>query len=272
MNTNLAKQKSLSGLIYGATGGLAFAIFAWGVDAGLLAQAHATYFWAKFIPGLLICLLAGGLAGWLTIRFNRHLAALILWSLLALLFAWLVIWLPLEAAPNIQTTLNPSLAQWLRYSEVDQLFQFQITAIIVIGFAAIISGLLEINLVENTSTPVVIMLVGLIAFGLAGSACDQLVNLHLREPIEVIDNLIQFAADHQGQKVPIETAREIHLSALNAVTDLDDLLQKSRQLTLITFDPSMGMMDILVDFEGALVICTAIHAQPTNCTRLSGSP
>ena len=268
-------NKPLLGLIYGLVGGLAFAVFTWGVDAWLLAQANATFFWVKFIPGLIICVLAGGIVGWLTIRFDRHWVALLLWSLLALLFTWLITWLPLKFTPYIENVLNPDLAQWLNYSKVEQLIQFGVTGFLIVGFAAIISGLLEINLVEHAFTtpyglaPIIIMFVSLISFGLAGSASDQLLNVNLREPVEVVDNLFQFAADNQGQEVPVDIARKIHLSALNAVTDLDDLLGTSRQLTLVSFDPALGMMDIIVDFDGSLVKCTVIYAQPTNCVRLA---
>ncbi len=275
MKANINSNKHLLGLIYGLVGGLAFAVFAWGIDAWLLAKAHSTFFWVKFIPGLIVCLLAGGLAGWLTIRFDRHWAALLIWGLLALLFSWLIVWLPLDAAPYLIKVFDPHLTQWLNYSEVEQLVQFRITGFLIVGLAAILSGLLEINLVEHARTTpyglasAAIMLVCVFSFGLAGSASDQLININLREPVEVVDNLIQFAADNQGKEVPVDVARKIHLSALNAVTDLDDLLEESRQLTLVSFDPALGMMDIIVDFDGSLVKCTAIYAQPANCIRLA---
>lgn len=275
MKAERKNNKPLIGLLYGAVSGLAFAIFAWGIDAWLLAQANAAFFWAKFLPGLIICILAASLTGWLTIRIDRHGAALLLWGLLALLFSWLVTWLPLDVTPGLIRLFDPGLARWLEYSPVDSILQFRAVALVVAGFAAIISGVLEINLVENAhNSPTglatgIIILVCVFLFGLAGSASDQLLNMDLRQPILAIDHLLQFAADHQGEEVPPDTARKIHLSA---VTGLQDLLQKPRQLTLISFDPALGMMDILINFDGTQVRCTAIHAQPTYCVRLTEAP
>ncbi|HSQ17854.1 MAG TPA: hypothetical protein VLM83_09165 [Anaerolineales bacterium] len=276
IKVNNVKHKKLKyGLSYGLVGGVAFAIFAWGVDALLLTLAHATYPWIKFIPGLIICALAGGLVGWLTIRFENHLIALLLWLLLAVLFSWLVVWLPLTGAPGIIKLLDPELATRFDFSQVQDIYQFRLVGLLAIGLAASISGLLEINLVENALlapsgfTHILTLLVCLILFGVGGSSTDHLINTNFREPIQAVDKLIQFAADNEGKEVPSITARAMHLSA---VKDLDEYLQSPRKLSIIAFDPPLGMMNILVDFDGPLVQCTAIYSQPTNCVILSATP
>ena len=276
IKVNNVKHKKLKyGLSYGLVGGVAFAIFAWGVDAVLLTLAHATFPWIKFIPGLIICTLAGGLVGWLTIRFENHLIALLLWFLLAVLFSWLVVWLPLTGAPGIIKLLDPELATRFDFSQVQDIYQFRLVGLLAVGLAAIISGLLEINLVENALlapsgfTHILTLLVCLILFGVGGSSTDHLINTNFREPIQAVDKLIQFAADNEGKEVPSITARAMHLSAAK---DLDEYLQSPRQLTIIAFDPPLGMMNILVNFDGSLVQCTAIYSQPTNCVILSGTP
>jgi hypothetical protein len=278
MKTDVENKKLRLGLIYGLTGGFAFACFAWGIDALLLARANAAFFWIKIIPGLIICIPFGGMIGRLTVRFNDHRTAVLLWAVLALLFSWLVVWLPLYGSPFLLKILDPNLTKWINYSQVADLYQFQIVSLLAIAFAAIISGLLEINLIEQAmlssygSASTMAMLVCLILFGLVGSVTDQMININLREPVQVINELFQFAADNQGQEVSKTTAREKHLSSLNTITDLDSLLQRPRQLNLITFDPNFGQMDILVDFQGSLVKCTTIYAQPTDCIRAAETP
>jgi hypothetical protein len=224
---------------------------------------------------LIICVVSGGLVGWLTIRTEKHGIALLLWGLLAVLYSWLVVWMPLMGAPSLISSLNPGLAQWLDFNPLQDLIQFRVVSFIIIGLVAIICGLLEINLIHQALLSssgfsfVLSMLVCLILFSLAGSATDLIINTKLREPILMINNLIQFAADNEGVEVPTRTAREMHLSAVRQITEV---IQKQHQLTLIGFDGNFGLMDTLVNFEGTLVKCTTIFSQPTDCIFLTSNP
>jgi hypothetical protein len=58
MRSEVSHKKQVAGVLYGLAAGLAFAIFAWGLDALQLAAAHGAYYWVKFVPGLVICLAA----------------------------------------------------------------------------------------------------------------------------------------------------------------------------------------------------------------------
>jgi hypothetical protein len=104
---------------------------------------------------------------------------------------------------------------------------------------------------------------------LAGSAVDHMINTNMREPVSVINNLLQFAQDNAGVEVPKTKARQMHLSAANK---LGALIQKSRRLMLISFDESLVIINVLVDFEGTKVKCTTIYSQPTDCIILTSNP
>jgi hypothetical protein len=164
--------------------------------------------------------------------------------------------------------IDPGLANLFDFTQIKDLYQFHLVSLVAIGLASVLCGLLEINLIQQTvhsthGLPIVTaMLVCIFLFGIAGSAVDQMINLNLREPLQVINQTIQFAADNQGTEVPKLTARKMHLSS---VSQLSDLLQKNRRLFLIGYDENLGMMDTLVDFEGTMVKCTTIYAQPTDC-------
>lgn len=271
MNTEFYSRKQYLGLIYGLVSGFAFAFFAWGVDAWLLFQAHTAYWWIKFVPGMLISLAASGLVGWYTVNTGSHWMALLLWGGLAFFLSRVLIWLPLTATPSMLESLDPSLASFLHYTELANLGQFRVVSFFIIGLAAVICGLLEINLVDQTllspygSASVTMLVVCLVLFGLAGSASDYLVNSNFREPVQVVDSMIQFAADNEGVEIPAATARKLHLSSVRNITDL---LHKPRRLVLAAFDPQLGLMEILVNFDGSLVKCTTIYAQPSDCLRI----
>lgn len=275
MNANVHRKKLRLGMIYGAVAGFAFAFFAWGVDAWLLARANDAYYWVKFIPGLIICTLAGGLAGWLTMFLQKHGPALLFWGLVAILFTGLVIWLPYSGTPRIITLINPSLAGYFNFKPILDISQFRVISLFVIGLAAVIAGLLEINLIDQAvlspylSGSVVALAICLFLFGLAGSAADQMINNSVREPVQVVNSMLQFAQDNIGREVPKATAREMHLSSTRL---LGNLIEKPRKLTLIAFDENLLMVDILVDFDGNRVKCSTIYSQPVDCIILLSNP
>jgi hypothetical protein len=275
MNLAVKRKKLKLGFLYGLFAGLAFSIFTWGVDAWLLARAHATYPWVKFLPGLLVCILAGGITGWLTIRIDKHAIALLLWSILAFVYSWLAIWLPFTSAPSFIERLDPALVQYFHFSQVKDISQILWVSLVTIGLAAVLAGLLEINLVQqasissNAASTVGAFLVATILFTSVGSATDQMINSNLREPIQVLDKLFNFAMENAGVEVPRQTARRMHLSA---VSQLDEVIDKQRSLTLAGFDENIGIVDVLVDFEGSIVKCQVIYTQPTDCIILTPNP
>ena len=275
MSNNVHRKKIHLGLFYGIAAGLAFAIFAWGIDAVMLAIANGIYSWVKLIPGLILCVVVGGLAGWLTILINKHGFAILIWFLLAVLFSWFVVWLPFSGVPRIITLFDSSLSELIKFSSVQDIGQFRFVSLLIIGLVSVICGLLELNLVDQAilspylSGTVAPLLVCIILFGLAGSATDHMINTNLREPVQIINNLLQFAQDNVGVEVPKTKARQMHLSATN---QLGTLIQKSRRLELISIDQNLVMMDVLVDFEGTKVKCSTIFSQPTDCIILTSNP
>ncbi len=275
MNVNLYRKKLRLGLIYGVVAGVAFSIFAWGIDAWLLAQAHTAYYYDKFIPGLFICALAGGMAGWLTIAIHRHAIAILLWGMLAALYTWLAVWLPFSGHALVINYLDPSQAAWFSFKPLENLNQFVLLSLLINGLAAIIAGLLEINLVDQAvlsryiSGTVMLVVVCTIILGLAGTAIDNMINTNLREPLQVVNSLLQFAGDNFGAQVPKATALEMHLGSAR---QLGDLVLKPHELLLAGYDGSLGMVDVLVDFSGTHAKCTTIFSQPINCLILPSNP
>ena len=268
MKTNVNKEKQMVGLLYGVAAGLAFAIFAWGVDAFLLARAHSAYPWVKFLPGLLISLIAGGLAGWLTVLVQKGIIGIGLWLLYGFLLSKLFIWLPLKATPYIISLFDKELGAFLDYPYYKELAQIKWFGFATVAIIGIICALIENILIDQALfSPVkfsyIIPLgVSFLCFCLAGNAIDGLYNKNIREPIQAVDKLIQFAVDNIDKEVSPETRRAMHLSALNGVREY---LPRDRALILSNFDRSFGQVDILVDFSGYWVKCTTIYNQVTFC-------
>ena len=275
MKPEVSKRKQIAGLLFGLAAGLAFAVFAWGVDAFLLASAHGTFAWVKFVPGLLICVVVGSLVGWLSVILQRVWISLILWTGQALLFAHLLMWLPLKVAPVIIRLFNPALGDFLKYPYYPELKQNLWVAFAILAFASIIIAVLENVLIEQAISSsgsyaiIVPITVSLLAFSLVGGTGDSVLNRHLREPLLKVDKLVQFAMDNQGKEISPDVAHNMRISALNPVKEL---VTDQRKVILSNFDQYLGQVDVLVDFDGEWVKCTTIYSQVTNCTRLFEKP
>lgn len=275
MKPAVSKRKQVAGLLYGLAAGLAFAIFAWGVDAFLLARANGIFTWVRFVPGLLICLASGALVGWLTVRFERAWLSLLLWLLQALLFAHLVLWLPIKVAPRIISLFNPALGEFLKYPFHKELNQNLWIGFAIIAVVSLVCGLIQNILIDQALFSsgnfaiIVPLVICFLAFGLVGNSSDALLNKRFRESIQQVDKVIEFAIAHEGQEVPHEQARKMRLFALSQV---QEVVTEERGLVLSNYDEMLGQVDVLVDFQGQWVKCPVIYNQVITCSRVFETP
>jgi len=176
MAAPFVRKKQLTGFFYGLVAGAVFSLTAWGMDAVKLAGANMAFPFMKFIPALIVCALAGGLAGWLSIRVGHWLVSIILWLLFALLVVWLVLWLPIEGSAELLRFLSPNLTHWIEYVSIDGLMQFRVVGLIVIGIPCLLCGVVENNLVEQALAAqgvggwIAMLLVAALLLGAAGFA------------------------------------------------------------------------------------------------------
>ena len=92
---DVVRAKRIYGIWFGAALGFTFAAFAWGIDAYKLSQINGLHPWIKLVFSEFFCILIGALAGWLSARFDKIFIALPIWIITALIFAWLIVMLPL---------------------------------------------------------------------------------------------------------------------------------------------------------------------------------
>lgn len=268
MKTIVNKKKQIVGLLYGLAAGLAFSIFAWGIDAILIAYAHGSYSFVKFIPGMLISVIIGGLVGWITVRIQNHLISVGVWLLFALMLSRLFIWLPIKAAPWLIKLFDNHLGEYLNYPFYKDMGQINWFGFATIALVAIICALIENILIDQAlfSTGKVVLAIPIVVcalcFSLAGNAVDGLFNKSIREPILAVNKLMQFAVDNLDKEVSAEVSRSMHLAAVKTITEY---LPRERSLILSNFDQSFGQVDVLVDFDGYWVKCTTVYNQVTFC-------
>lgn len=268
MDPAVSKKKQVAGLLYGFAAGLAFAIFAWGVDAVLLARAHGAFPWIKFITGLVICLVAGGLAGWLTMLLRWPAAGTAAWLGMGLLFSRLVFWLPVKIQPIIVGLLNQPIGDYLNYTETRQINEIAwLGSFILLGVSIGFGAFEKEKITEyvysgNKQNLLVSILICVISFSLAGALSDTLLNKKLRQPIQVIDHSFQYILEDKEAELPEDIARR---------TDLEEIIKFStfipgkRLLIPSSLLQGADQVDILIILDGMWVKCTTVFSRVIDC-------
>lgn len=268
MKPDVRKKKQILGLLFGLVAGLAFTIFAWGVDAVLLARAHGAYPWIKFIPGLIICLVSGGFVGWLTMLIKSSGLGTFAWLCLGLLFSRLVYWLPVKIFPAMVGLLNNPIGDYLNYTDTRQINEITwlgsfILLLVAVGFGTYEKDLITEFVYSNgASNLFVSIVICFISFALAGMLSDTLVNKKLRQPIQVLERSFQYVLDNETSELPEELAR---------VTDLAEIYKFAPYISgrriLIPSSLLQGadQVEVLVVLSGIWVKCTTVFSRIIHC-------
>lgn len=268
---DVVRAKRIYGIWFGAALGFTFAVFAWGIDAYKLSQMNGLHPWIKLVFSEFFCILIGALAGWLSAQFDKIFIALPIWIITALIFAWLIVMLPLQIAPRLLEIIEPGAQGLLHYKYYEEFASRIFVAFVWIVVLVSISGLLQLPLSEGAvfSTSILgkvaPMLVCLVLMGIAGTIIDGLNNEPLRSPIEAMNATIQYHFDHQGMQPNLDEARKMHQGSLRVV---QDVLTPRRQLTVSGYDQYLGEVDVLVRFQNAWVECKVFYSQPSNCQQV----
>ena len=271
---DVLRAKHVYGMWFGAALGLTFSIFAWGLDAYTLSRMNGFYPWLKFLGGVIACTLVGGLAGWLSARWDKPLLAMLLWAVAASVFAWFTISLPLQITPRILSLADPGIKDLLHYTYYEEFSARFGVAYVWLAIFISLAGLLQIPLSDSAvfSTSllgkVAPMLVTLALMAICGTIVDSLNNELLRSPIGTVDTTVQFILDHRGKKIDLLESRQMHLGALRAV---DSLITPERKFIISGYDPFLEQVQVLARFEHAWVECELITNQLINCGQV-GQP
>jgi len=270
---DVVRGKHHYGFWFGAALGFTFAVFAWGVDAYLLARMNGLYPWIKFAGGAFLCILSGGITGWLAAKSDKPIIAFGLWVVTAFIFAWLTVALPLQITPILLNLIEPDLQGLLHYTFYEGFSTRIGVAYIWIGLFVALAGLLQIPLSDTAvfATSFVgklsPMLVCLVLMWICGTIVDGLNNELLRAPIDALDATIQFSIDHAGQKIDRLEALRMHLGSLRVV---QDVITPERKFIVSGYDELLGEVDVLVRFQKAWVEYKVLYNQPAAC-KLAGN-
>lgn len=259
------------GFTYGAAAGLAFALALWGFDGYLLSRSHALFPWIKLIVGGILTTLTGGLAGWLTARFEKILLGIVFWIFASALFALFTSLVPLVFAPRLTGLLVPEIRSLLLYTIYDNLPAKVGVAFGWIIVSAIVTAIIQMPMLDQAIFSVTGFgkvkphILCAILMLISGSVADSLNNKPLRDPIIGLDQTVQFIVDTRGQAVDPAISREKHLASFRFI---EDAIQESRHLVISSYDPLLENIQVLINFNGQWVECTNFHGTPLSCNSI----
>lgn len=265
---DIVRLKHAFGLSYGVVIGVSFAIATWAVDGFILSQAHTFLPWLKLIIGILLCGSVTGFAGWITARFERWYFTLPAWIGIAVFFSWLLIILPLQIAPYVSSLLGPQWQGLISYSTFSELSPRFVTAFMWILIFVVITGVMQIPLVEPAAFSVSVFgkiapfLLGMFVIGLGGFVADSLNNQPLRAAAVSLDHSIQFVLDNQGTTIDPSLSRANHAGAVRGIKEQ---VTPERVMTIGSYDSSLGEVNMLVQFRELTATCIVIFEQPAFC-------
>jgi len=267
--TDVLRSKHHYGFWFGMFVGLEFAIFAWGIDAYIINNHHGLYPWVKVTIGAVLCMITGGIAGWLSARWKKIILSVAIWLIAGSVFAWLTVNLPLVILPKVMSVLEPQTSGLLHYTYFDNFGRRIGVAYTWLGIFITLTGLLQLPLSDSAvfSTSIFGKLgpifVTLVLMAIAGTIIDNgLINEPLRTPSIAIDNTIEFIIDHRGKEVDLAEARRMHTGAFRAI---DASVTDRYKLIVGGYDSLLEEINILIKFERDWADCKVIFSQPISC-------
>lgn len=253
-------------VLYGFLCGLGFALFAWGVDAVILALNHSQLPFLKFVPGLVFSLLVGSLLGWWRAKTDKGFIRIITWTLYILIEVFLVFWLPTGFAEKATVFFKPDLKGLLRYALPNYLIigiiAFFITVVTIL--CAVFEDSLSISLLWYKK-PHALRNFILISFGsmaLLGLISDTITNKTLRDTQLTVTRSLEYAKKYVDTEAPLDIWNNYHLSSFNG---LERAVIHKPSILLKSSDKSWNLLEFYVELGGRTAACLTLKGDPIGC-------
>jgi len=272
MSKAFLKLRAQYGALYGLIAGLAFAFFTWLMDSFGLATAHAAYPFVKLIGGLLITLPFFVLVGWLTAKTDSHILGLFLWAGMSLWAFTAAFIAQYDFVPRWYALMQEPVSNLVKPAIPSYFIALLITiGAILMMFAFLIAGLIEINLIESTlasgtvgsqfmSAVIIIMLMAL-----AGNQVDNFIYRNSRISIQTFDKLVTLVASPEGQALDEKTKTLRNFGAVNAL-GLQNLEKPRRFFLVKDMTGDYGSIDLMIELGDMWGKCIASNREPSYCS------
>lgn len=272
MSASFLRLRARYGIFYGLIAGLGFAFFTWFLDAIGLATAHAAYPFLKLISGMLVTLPVFILVGWLTTKTNSHIVGLILWGTLSLWAFTASFLTQYDFLPRWYALLHEPVATLVRPSIPSYFAALLLTVgAILMMFAFLITGLLEINLIESTlasssgGSKFMAAVVIVTLMGLAGNQVDTFTYRNSRLSIKSFHELITLVNSPEGQAMDEKTQTLHNFGAVTAL-GMENLSKPYRFFLIKDMTGDYGSIDLMIELGNTWGKCIASNREASFCS------
>jgi len=262
-------EKRINGLIYGLLAGFCFSLGVWALDAWFLQQANADHAWLKFAIGAPFLIVFGGVAGWLTARLDNSFFGALIWLVTGISYIWICSHVPFEGQSIALGLLDPDFAGLEIYPFVESIVIRMSLLYLAVGLLMAIIGGFELFFVESATRSsgqfgrFFSLLICFVLYIPLGTMVDDLINRTLREPIEGMNELLQFGQEMQNQTVSKEKQREM---GVRAIRIFGDRIHQPYRIILGKYDPIMlDEIYVYIDFSGEWGGCSVLVNRPMVC-------
>lgn len=257
-------------IIIGVLGGIAYAVFAWGVDGYLLQMNNGSVPWLKLVIGTPIVILLIIAAVIISTKTSNLVFRSLIWMSTATILCLFVSLLSFQGSEFSIKFLFPNIADQINYilpeSIRGRLFVILVMSIILF----FIGGLF----VEPTSDAlfkssgiigwVLPLILCITFFGGAGYVADANFNFQLRDQVVAINQQIKDVS-----KINTASITERQERLIRRFTKLNLDLNGPRRLLVGSFDQSFSQSVILINFDGIWAHCTSLNGLVGNCERIT---
>lgn len=253
------KHRDLTGAYLGALTGCLFALGAWGVDLVIVSVSHGVAAWAKFPPGLLISVLTGALAGFLTARVSRLPSVIAIWVGWGFLMSLLASLLPFTFQSSIIGLVRPLLQQEIDYPFPDYHNRRIFMSFIISGGLMFIISILFSAQIDSIAANVhigssILSVVGIgiifIGFGLS---LDSIYNRPFRTAMDITHQTIQLA---RANPQALESGSQSNQLGLLGIRSIASIIDRPYQMVVKSYNTTLESMQVLIDFDGFWFECS----------------
>ena len=264
---NLQHKRRL-GMYLGLLAGFIYSFATWGIDGIILAISHGYLFWLKFLLGLMVMLLIGGICGAISAITGKSIITALLWLGFGYIAGWIGGKLPFAFQGTAIAFINPTLGSEISYTTpiqhsarlfVGWFVTIGLSMIAAFFFNSVLDG---IWMGMHIGPRIMNLLLWAAFFTIMGLSIDDLYNRPLRTAVQVTHEAIQTARVNEDKFEVGGQAAALHILGLRPVKQL---IQKPYQIAVKSYSDLLDTVQVWVDFDSYWVTCTVANEQIITC-------
>lgn len=254
---------------FGLVAGFFFILFAWGISAVQLSLVHGMHPWAKLILGAVPVMLLCCLSAFISSHSKNALISALVWMICGFAITFLAAHISFEGLVWYYGIIDPDLMSVINYPFSSGIGTRMVVALLVSVVAIGIAGGLFNLLLENAyaapakAGTLISLIIWGAFFAVSAQNFNTLLERPMRDPIRAINQTIEYRIIDEATPFDADTARSLHIHSFNGVENLSAMLDKPRWIVMQSYDDTLTMIKVAINFSGDWVTCNVIADNST---------